>query len=139
MAQDRLVFAWLGAVHPRFRTPARAIVLQALWSSALVATGTYQTLLTRVVYTEWIFFALMAAGLFVLRRRPGYGPRYRVLGFPIVPALFIVSSLAIVINHIRSEPMESAGGLALVLIGWPIYHLWVRRPRPPAEAARASH
>lgn len=138
MAQDRLLFGWLGAVHPRFRTPARAIALQAVWSSVLVATGTYQELLTRVVYTEWIFFAAMAAGLFLLRRRPGYAPRYRVFGYPIVPAVFIVSSLAIVINHIRSDPVESAGGLALVLIGWPIYHLWVRR-RPIPEDLRARH
>ncbi len=139
MAQDGLLFGWLHTVHPRFRTPARAIALQALWSSVLVATGTYQTLLTRVVYTEWIFFAAMAAGLFLLRRRSDYRPRYQVFGFPIVPAVFIVSSLGIVINQLWSDPVESAGGLALVLIGWPIYHLWVRRPRPPAENARASH
>jgi APA family basic amino acid/polyamine antiporter len=138
MAQDGLLFGWLRGVHPRFRTPARAIALQAVWSSVLVATGTYQELLTRVVYTEWIFFAAMAAGLFLLRRRPDYAPRYRVFGFPIVPAVFIVSSLGIVINHLLSDPVESAGGLALVLIGWPIYHVWVRR-RPTAEEPRASH
>lgn len=127
MARDGLLFDWLRAVHPRFHTPARAIALQAVWSSVLVATGTYQQLLTRVVYTEWIFFAAMAAGLFLLRRRPDYTPRYQVFGFPIVPAVFIVSSLGIVINQIRSDWKESAAGLALVLIGWPIYHLWVRR------------
>jgi len=60
------------------------------------------------------------------------------LGFPIVPVVFIVSALGIVINHIRSEPLESAGGLALVLIGWPIYHVWAKR-RPTAEENRASH
>jgi APA family basic amino acid/polyamine antiporter len=138
MARDGLLFGWLRDVHPRFRTPARAIALQAVWSSVLVATGTYQELLTRVVYTEWIFFAAMAAGLFLLRRRPDYAPRYRVFGFPIVPVVFIVSALGIVINQIRSEPLESAGGLALVLIGWPIYHVWVKR-RPTAEEHRARH
>jgi len=138
MARDGQLFRWLGTVHPRFRTPTRAIALQAVWSSVLVATGTYQELLTRVVYTEWIFFAAMAAGLFLLRRRSDYAPRYRVFGFPIVPAVFIVSSLGIVINQILGDPIESAGGLALVLIGWPVYHLWVRR-RPVAEDARASH
>jgi len=138
MARDGLLFGWLRDVHPRFRTPARAIALQAVWSSVLVATGTYQELLTRVVYTEWIFFAAMAAGLFLLRRRPHYAPRYRVFGFPIVPAVFIVSSLGIVMNHILSDPVESAGGLALVLIGWPIYHVWARRP-PTVEETRASH
>src|SRR3972149_2414456 len=74
MANDGLLFRWIGGVHPAFRTPHRAITLQALWSSVLVATGTYRALFTRVVYTEWIFFALLAAGLFVLRRRAGYAP-----------------------------------------------------------------
>src|SRR6185436_2334655 len=57
MARDGVLFRWLGAVHPRFQTPHRSIVLQAVWSSALVITGTYRQLFTRVVYTEWIFFA----------------------------------------------------------------------------------
>ncbi len=126
MAQDGLLFRWMGAVHPRFHTPHRAIVLQGVWSCVLVATGTYQALFTRVVYTEWIFFALMAAGLFALRRRAGYAPRYRVLGFPLVPALFVISSLGIVANQIRADPWNSVGGLALVLLGWPVYRLWVR-------------
>ena len=69
MAQDGLLFRWAGAVHPRFHTPHRAIVLQAIWSSVLVATGTYRALFTRVIYTEWIFFGLMALGLLILRRR----------------------------------------------------------------------
>lgn len=69
MAQDGLLFAPFARIHPRYRTPHLAIALQALWSSLLVATGTYRALVTRVVFTEWIFFALMAAGLILLRRR----------------------------------------------------------------------
>src|SRR4029079_3569076 len=64
MARDRLLVGWAAAIHPRFRTPHRAILLQGAWAIALVSTGTYRALFTRVVYTEWIFFALMAAGLF---------------------------------------------------------------------------
>ena len=124
MAQDGLLFRWAGAIHPRFRTPHRAIILQAVWSSILVATGTYRALFTRVVYTEWIFFALMAAGLFVLRRRAGYAPLYRTFAF--VPVIFIVSALAIVINQIAVEPKESAIGLLLVVAGLPVYFLWRR-------------
>src|SRR5262245_40937679 len=60
MAEDRLIFPWIAALHPRYRTPARAIVLQAIWASVLVATGSYRALFTRVIYTEWIFFALLA-------------------------------------------------------------------------------
>jgi basic amino acid/polyamine antiporter, APA family len=124
MAQDGLLFRWIGAVHPRFRTPHLAIALQAAWSSVLVATGTYRSLFTRVVYTEWIFFAAMAAGIFALRRRADYAPRYRVFAF--VPLLFIAASIVIVANQIAAQPAESAVGLLIVITGLPIYFLWSR-------------
>jgi len=122
MAQDGLLFRWAGAIHPRFRTPHRAIVMQAIWPSVLVATGTYRSLFTRVVYTEWIFFAAMAAGVFVLRRRSDYAPRVRVPA--LVPLLFVVASLAIVANQIAAEPVQSAVGLLIVIAGLPVYFLW---------------
>ena len=129
MARDGLLFGWAGEVHPRFRTPHRAIVLQAIWSSVLVLTGTYRALFTRVVYTEWIFFALMAAGLVVLRRRPEYAPAYRVWGYPILPAAFVLTSVLIVVNQIVSQPSESALGLLIVGIGWPVYLVWTAARR----------
>jgi APA family basic amino acid/polyamine antiporter len=95
----------------------------------LVATGTYKALFTRVVYTEWIFFGLMAIGLFLLRRRPGIVRGSRIWGYPVVPALFIVASFAIVVNQIVSDPRESLFGLSLVLVGLPIYYLWSKRMR----------
>ena len=132
MAADGLLFRWVGAVHPVYRTPHRALVLQAGWASVLVATGTYRALFTRVIYTEWIFFGLMAAGLLLLRRRPDYSPAYRMWGAPVLPILFIAVTAAIVINQIVSEPLSSAIGLLLVLAGLPIYAFWTRR-RPSAE------
>ena len=123
MALDGLALPWLGRVHPTYRTPSNAIVAQGIWSSVLAATGAYQTLFTRVIYTEWLFFALMAVGLFVLRRRPGYDPPYRTWGYPVVPAVFILTSLAIVANQIYRRPGEAAVGLGLVAIGAPVYYL----------------
>jgi len=127
MAKDGLLFRWIGAVHPRYHTPHRAIFIQAVWSSVLVATGTYTTLFTRVVYTEWIFFALMAGGLILLRRRPNVVREYKIWGYPVIPVLFIVSSLAIVTNQIISDPRESLFGLSLVLSGLPVYYLWAEK------------
>ena len=124
MAQDGLAFRWLGVVHPVYRTPSNAIVAQGVWASVLAATGAYRELFTRVIYTEWLFFALMAAGLFVLRRRPGYDPRYRAWGYPVVPAIFIVASLTIVLNQLISDPKDASIGLGMVAIGAPIYYLW---------------
>jgi APA family basic amino acid/polyamine antiporter len=126
MARDGLLFRWIGKLHPRFQTPHIAIVLQAVWASALVATGSYRSLFTRVVYTEWIFFALMAAGLFILRRRSDYAPTYRTWGYPFVPIIFIVASAVIVGNQIAAEPVESVTGLLLVIAGLPVYYFWSR-------------
>jgi APA family basic amino acid/polyamine antiporter len=127
MAQDGLLFRWAGSMHPRHRTPHVAIALQALWSSVLVLTGTYRALFTRVVYTEWIFFALMAASIYFLRRRAGYNPAYRVRGYPILAAIFVMSSVTIVLQQIVSSPIESLTGLGLVVAGLPVYWLWTRR------------
>ena len=124
MAHDGLTFRWLAHVHARFRTPSRAIVLQGIWASVLAATGAYRQLFTRVIYTEWLFFALMAAGLFVLRRRPDYRPEYRTWGYPIVPIVFIGASLLIVINQIYREPVEALTGLGIVALGAPVYYFW---------------
>ena len=127
-ARDRLLFAWIGAIHPRYGTPHHAIALQALWASILVATGTYRALFTRVVYTEWIFFGLMTAGVFVLRRRAGYAPSYRAWGYPVLPLVFIVCTAVIVFNQLVSDPIESATGLLIVLAGLPVYYLRTARP-----------
>lgn len=127
MARDGLLFGWVARVHPRYRTPARAIVLQGLWSAALVATGTYRELFTRVIYTEWLFFGLMAIGLILLRKRPDLKRDYRIWGYPVVPVLFTLFSLVIVVNQFISDPLESATGLSIVLAGLPVYYLWTRR------------
>ena len=126
MARDGLAFRWVAAVHPRWRTPHRALLLQAVWSSVLVSTGTYKLLFTRVVYTEWVFFGLLACGLLRLRHRPTYRQRFSMWGYPLTTVLFAVASFAIVANHILTDPRESLEGLGLVAIGWPIYWIWTR-------------
>ena len=126
MAEDGLLFSSMGLVHPRFRTPYVAVIAQAIWSSVLVSTGTYGAIVSRVVYTEWIFFGALALGTMRLRRRPGYAAAFRAWGFPIVPAVFALVCLAIVANQIVSDPWESLTGLGLVLAGLPIYYLWRR-------------
>lgn len=127
MARDGLLFRWLGAVHPRYRTPHRAVGLQGIWSCILVWTGTYRALFTRVIYTEWIFFGLMAVGLILLRRRRDLQRGYEVPGYPWVPLVFALAAFAIVANQVRTDPVESLTGLGLVVIGLPVYLLWARR------------
>ena len=127
MARDGLLFKWAGTVHPTRGTPHRAIWLQCLWACILVLSGSYRVLFTRVVYTEWIFFGLMAVGLFLLRRRSGLKRGYSAWGYPFIPAIFIISAFAIVVNQIIADPGESMIGLGFVLLGVPVYYAWGRR------------
>jgi len=133
MARDGLLVSWAAAIHPRFHTPHRAILLQGVCAVVLVSTGTYRALFTRVVYTEWIFFALMAWGLMRLRGRAGYHPAYRVWGYPIVPIVFIVCSAYIVINQIIADAANATTGLAFVAAGLPIYFWLLRKPPLPTS------
>jgi APA family basic amino acid/polyamine antiporter len=126
MAEDGLLFRWMGALHPQHRTPYVAIAMQAVWSSILVLTGTYGVIVSRVIYTEWIFFAALALGTIALRRQRRPAPAFRAWGFPVVPVLFALVCFAIVLNQIATDPRESATGLALVAAGLPVYFVWRR-------------
>jgi len=126
MANDGLLFKWAGEVHPEYRTPHKAIFAQAIWSCVLVATGTYRALFTRAIYTEWIFFGLMALGVFLIRRRTDLKRDYSMWGYPVVPIVFAVSAFGIVINQVLAEPVDSALGLGMVLLGLPVYYFWTR-------------
>ncbi len=125
MANDGFFLKWAAALHPRFGTPARAIALQTVWASVLVMTDTYRGLFTRVVYTEWIFFGLLAVAVMLLRRRPGYAPPFRMPWAPVLPFAFAASCVAIVVNQVISEPVSSLIGLAAVAAGVPVYYLWL--------------
>jgi len=132
MAGRYRALQWMGAIHPRLRTPYRAILIQALWSSVLVATGTYRELFSRVVYTEWLFFALMTVGLIRMRRRSGYAPAYRAWGYPAVPLLFIAASIGVVAFQVAADPRKAGAGLLIVAAGLPLYYLWIRQTALPS-------
>jgi basic amino acid/polyamine antiporter, APA family len=129
MAQDGLAFRWLGAVHPSRQTPYLAIAAQAGWSCVLVATNSYRALFGRVVYTEWLFFALLAAGLLVLRRRTDYQAFILKRGYQPVAVVFILAAVSIAVNQCIADPWDSAAGLGLLILGLPVYFLWARKNR----------
>jgi basic amino acid/polyamine antiporter, APA family len=134
MGRDGLLFRWAAALHPRFHTPARALLVQAAWASALVMTDSYRGLFTRVVYTEWIFFALMAVGLLRLRRRAGYAPAFRLAAATPLVWSFVVVCASIVVNQIIREPLDSAIGLGAVALGLPVYYLFLAREHTSSGA-----
>lgn len=130
MAQDRLFFDRLARVHPRFGTPAAAIVGTALWSAVLVLSGTFEQLLTYVVFMSWLWFALAALAIFAYRRREPDAPRpFRTPGYPVTPILFVASALAIVLNTIVARPTQSLVGLGLTVLGLPAFLWWHRKGR----------
>jgi basic amino acid/polyamine antiporter, APA family len=128
MARDRVFFSGLATVHPRFGTPAAAIVGTGVWSAVLVLSGSFDQLLTYVVFMSWIWFALAALAIFVERRRAPHADRtFRTPGYPMTPLVFILAALGIVANTIVAQPAESTIGLAFALLGVPAYLVW--RPR----------
>jgi len=133
MARDGLFFESLSRVHPKFGTPALAICVAAVWSAVLAASGTYEQLLTYVVFIGWIFYALAAASVFVYRKRfPDLVRPYRVPGYPFTPAAFVVAALALVANTIATQPMRAAIGLGIVFLGAPAFVFW-RRNAPSRD------
>jgi APA family basic amino acid/polyamine antiporter len=126
MARDRVFFAKLAEIHPRFRTPAVAIFASGVWATVLtLAIGTFEKLLTYVVFIGWIFYGLAAASVFVFRYRlPGAERPYRVPGYPMTPALFIAAAIGLVVNQIWAQPWDSLKGLAVVAAALPGYWLW---------------
>jgi APA family basic amino acid/polyamine antiporter len=127
MAQDGLAFRWMATLHPQRQTPYLAIAAQAVWACALAATNSYRALFTRVIYTEWLFFALLAAGIFVLHWRGQYTPKCLAFGYPLLPAVSFLTSAAIAVNQIWASPRDSVIGLSLLLLGLPVYFFWDHR------------
>ena len=134
MARDGLFFRSLSQVHPRFGTPALAVAAGTVWATLLALSGTFEQLFTYVVFASWMFAALAAASIFVLRRRRPDAPRpFRVPGYPVTPALFIAAAVAIVVNTIWARPVQAVIGLGIVATGIPAYLVWTWRHRRGRE------
>jgi APA family basic amino acid/polyamine antiporter len=127
IAQDGLAWRAMGTTHPRFQTPYVAIIAQAVWASALVATGTYRVLFTRVVYTEFLFFGLMTIGLFRFEKRA-----------TAAGLLFLAGCAVVVGNQLAADPKEAAIGLLMVAAGIPVYY-FLKRSRTDTLHSYADH
>lgn len=125
MAKDGVFFRSAALTHPRFKTPHVAILAQAAWAIVLVFSGTFEQLANYVIFASFLFYALAAAAVIVLRmRHPEWKRPYKVWGYPVTPVLFIVTTLLFTINLIVNQPTESGLGLLLVAAGIPIFYVW---------------
>jgi APA family basic amino acid/polyamine antiporter len=110
-----------GRVHPRFGTPAVALIVQGVVSAAFVFTGRFEQLLTSVLFASWLFYALGGLAVFVLRKRDRIERPYRVWGYPWVPAAFVVFAALLLFSTVLADPRDSALGAGLLLTGVPAY------------------
>ncbi|MEQ1689886.1 MAG: amino acid permease [Gemmatimonas sp.] len=128
MARDGLFFRKLTEIHPTYGTPAVAVITSCAWAAVLAMTGTFEQLLTYVVFIGWIFYALGAAAVIALRiKRPDAVRPFRVPGYPVTPALFVLAAAVIVGNTVMTQPGQAAIGIGVVLLGVPAYVMWKRR------------
>jgi APA family basic amino acid/polyamine antiporter len=131
MAADGVFFRKVAEIHPRFHTPAFSIVFQSLWAVVLILFwGTFENLISYVVFTDWIFFALAGASVIVLRRTMPDAPRpYRVPGYPWVPLFFVGTSTCFVVMTLIAKPAQAWVGLGFLGLGVPVYYFWKSRVR----------
>lgn len=130
MAQDGMFFRRLAQLHPRYRTPATAILVFSGWTILLTLSGTFNQLVDYVVFGDWIFFGLAVATLFVYRRRDGDHPApglFRVPGYPWLPGIFVLAALSVVASSVGANPRNAVVGTGLLLLGVPVYLFWRRR------------
>jgi APA family basic amino acid/polyamine antiporter len=135
MSRDGLFFKSVGKLHPRYKTPVAGLLIQGVWAVLLCVSGTYGQLLDYIIFAELVFYILTISCLFVLRvKRPDAPRPYKALGYPVLPALYIVMAAWICIVLLRYKPQYTWPGLILVLLGIPVYLLWSRASRAGTQA-----
>jgi basic amino acid/polyamine antiporter, APA family len=137
MAQDNLFFKSTGVLHPRYKTPALALVVQAIWTCVLCLSGTYGELLNYVIFAALLFYMLTAVGLFLLRRRqPGAERPVKAVGYPWLPALYVLATGLVCVNLLIQPAQQRYAGLGLIIValGVPVYFLWRRFVAPAAAS-----
>jgi APA family basic amino acid/polyamine antiporter len=127
MARDGLFFRALVRLSPRTNVPVRAILAQAAWASVLALSGSYDALTDSVIFASWLFYGLVTSSLFIFRKTLPDLPRpYRALGYPIIPAIFLLVTAALLLNTFVAAPRQALLGVALLAAGLPFYWYWSR-------------
>ncbi len=136
MAKDGLFFRSAAKLHPKYHTPAHSLMMQCIWTCILCISGSYGQLLDYIIFAVLVFYILTIAGLFVLRvKRPDEPRPYRAIGYPVLPAMYILIATFIDVVLLRYKPQYTWPGLIIVLLGIPVYFLWSKRN--PQASARA--
>jgi basic amino acid/polyamine antiporter, APA family len=134
MAKDGLFFRNVAKLHPTYKTPAVSLMVQMVWTSILCVSGSYGQLLDYIIFAVLVFYILTIFGLFVLRKTHPTAERpYKAVGYPALPAIYIIMALFIDVVLLRYKPQYTWPGLIIVLLGIPVYYIWsLRAPRASA-------
>ncbi|MDP6034032.1 MAG: amino acid permease [Candidatus Marinimicrobia bacterium] len=125
MAKDGLFFKQAGTIHSTFQSPTNALIIQCVWACILTFTGTFNQLITYIIFASWIFYGMSAGAVIVLRKkRPDLDRPYKTPFYPWIPAIFILFSIFLTINTILEAPRDAAIGTAIILAGLPLYFYW---------------
>jgi len=125
MAKDKLFFYQASQIHPRFKSPANALIIQCVWASLLTFTGTFNQLITYIIFASWIFYGMSAGAVIILRnKKPDMERPYKTPLYPWIPIIFILFAIFLTINTIIEAPRDAAIGAGIILAGLPMYYYW---------------
>jgi APA family basic amino acid/polyamine antiporter len=125
MAKDKLFFYQASQIHPRFKSPANALIIQCVWASLLTFTGTFNQLITYIIFASWIFYGMSAGAVIILRnKKPDMERPYKTPVYPWIPIIFILFAIFLTINTIIEAPRDAAIGAGIILAGLPMYYYW---------------
>ena len=125
MAKDKLFFHQASQIHPRFKSPANALIIQCVWACLLTFTGTFNQLITYIIFASWIFYGMSAGAVIILRnKKPDMERPYKTPVYPWIPIIFILFAIFLTINTIMEAPRDAAIGAGIILAGLPMYYYW---------------
>ncbi|MEC9376751.1 MAG: amino acid permease [Candidatus Neomarinimicrobiota bacterium] len=125
MARDKLFFNQAAQIHSRFKSPANALIIQCVWACLLTFTGTFNQLITYIIFTSWIFYGMSAGAVIILRKKkPDMDRPYKTPAYPWIPIIFIFFAIFLTINTILEAPRDATIGAGIILAGLPLYYYW---------------
>ena len=125
MARDNRFFKQAAFIHPKFQSPANALIIQCIWACILTFSGTFNQLITYIIFASWIFYGMSAGAVIILRKKkPDMERPYQIPFYPWIPIIFILFAIFLTVNTILEAPRDAAIGTGLILAGLPLYYYW---------------
>jgi APA family basic amino acid/polyamine antiporter len=125
MARDNRFFKQAAFIHPKFQSPANALIIQCIWACLLTFTGTFNQLITYIIFASWIFYGMSAGAVIILRKKkPDMDRPYKTPFYPWIPIIFILFAIFLTVNTILEAPRDAAIGTGIILAGLPLYYYW---------------